>query len=117
MLQNLKLIPRVAREAGLTAERLQEAMQPAAAALQRRAPSWVFLGPPGVGKGTYASRVAEALGIAHVSAGDLVRHEMKQQTELGRKVGWKADLHAVPSCQKPLSCNAGCGLVYFNFQA
>lgn len=89
MLQNLKLIPRVAAEAGLTPERLQEAMKPAAAALRSRAPSWVFLGPPGVGKGTYASRVAEALGIAHVSAGDLVRTEMKEQTDLGRKVCWK----------------------------
>ena len=83
MAQRAKLIARVAHQAGLTPSRLQEALQPA---VTRRAPSWVFLGPPGVGKGTYASRVAEALGIAHISAGDLVRQEMKQQTELGRKV-------------------------------
>ena len=46
---------------------------------------WVFLGPPGVGKGTYASRVAEALGVAHIAAGDLVRAEIKSGSELGRQ--------------------------------
>lgn len=85
MAQRASLLARIAQHAGLTPSRLQEAMQPAAH-LTRRAPSWVFLGPPGVGKGTYACRVADALGIAHISAGDLVRQEMKQQTELGRKV-------------------------------
>jgi adenylate kinase len=44
---------------------------------------WVFLGPPGVGKGTYASRVAAALGVAHVAAGDLVRAEIKAGSPLG----------------------------------
>lgn len=86
MLQRAKVIARVAEQAGLVPERLQEALTPTVAALQRRVPSWVFLGPPGVGKGTYASRIADALGIAHISAGDLVRKEMKEQTELGRKV-------------------------------
>ena len=33
----------------------------------------LFLGPPGVGKGTYAKRVAPRLGFAHVSPGDLLR--------------------------------------------
>ena len=46
---------------------------------------WVFLGPPGVGKGTYASRVAAALGVAHVAAGDLVRAEIKAGTPLGQQ--------------------------------
>ncbi len=86
MLQRAKVIARVAEQAGLAPERLQEAFKPTLTAIQRSVPSWVFLGPPGVGKGTYASRVAEALGIAHISAGDLVRTEMKEQTELGRKV-------------------------------
>jgi adenylate kinase len=43
----------------------------------------VFLGPPGVGKGTYASRVAAALGVEHVAAGDLVRAEIKAGSPLG----------------------------------
>lgn len=33
----------------------------------------VFLGPPGVGKGTYARRVAPKLGFQHVSPGDILR--------------------------------------------
>jgi Adenylate kinase len=47
---------------------------------------WVFLGPPGVGKGTYSTRVAVALGVAHIAAGDLVRGEIKSRSALGRQV-------------------------------
>jgi hypothetical protein len=89
MLQRAKVIARVAEQAGILPERLQDAFKPTATAIQRSVPSWVFLGPPGVGKGTYASRVADALGIAHISAGDLVRTVMKEDTELGRKVRWE----------------------------
>ncbi|GJY75414.1 adenylate kinase 1, chloroplastic-like protein [Tanacetum coccineum] len=37
---------------------------------------WVFLGVPGVGKGTYASRLCNLLGVSHVAIGDLVWHEL-----------------------------------------
>lgn len=47
---------------------------------------WVFLGPPGVGKGTYASRVAAALSVPHIAAGDLVRAEIKSGSQLGQEV-------------------------------
>jgi hypothetical protein len=47
---------------------------------------WVFLGPPGVGKGTYSTRVAVALGVAHIAAGDLVRGEIKSGSATGKKV-------------------------------
>jgi replication-associated recombination protein RarA len=47
---------------------------------------WVFLGPPGVGKGTYASRIAQHLGVPHIAAGDLVRAEIKSGSELGEQV-------------------------------
>lgn len=47
---------------------------------------WVFLGPPGVGKGTYASRVAKALGVPHIAAGDLVRAEIKSGSALGERM-------------------------------
>ncbi|NIO22870.1 MAG: AAA family ATPase, partial [Candidatus Aenigmarchaeota archaeon] len=30
----------------------------------------VFLGAPGVGKGTYASRISVILGIPHIATGD-----------------------------------------------
>lgn len=46
----------------------------------------VFLGPPGVGKGTYASRIAKHLGVAHIATGDLIREEIKAQTNVGQQV-------------------------------
>ena len=48
--------------------------------------AYVFLGAPGVGKGTYSTRVADALGAEHISAGDLVRAEVKKGSELGKQV-------------------------------
>jgi hypothetical protein len=49
---------------------------------------WVFLGPPGVGKGTYATRIAKHLGVPHIAAGDLVRAEIKSGSPLGKQVWW-----------------------------
>ncbi|MEM4501506.1 MAG: adenylate kinase [Thermofilaceae archaeon] len=46
----------------------------------------VFMGPPGVGKGTYAAAISERFGIPHVSTGDMIREEIKKGTELGRKL-------------------------------
>jgi len=46
----------------------------------------VIFGPPGSGKGTYASRLMKRLGIAHISTGDLVREEIRSQTLLGKKI-------------------------------
>lgn len=43
----------------------------------------VLLGPPGVGKGTQAKLLAGALGIPHVSSGDLFRNHLSRETELG----------------------------------
>lgn len=43
----------------------------------------VFLGAPGAGKGTQAKKVAEAASIAHVSTGDMLRHEVAAKSELG----------------------------------
>lgn len=45
----------------------------------------VFLGPPGAGKGTMASRLAESKGIPHISTGDMFRAAMANKTELGLK--------------------------------
>jgi adenylate kinase len=47
--------------------------------------AWVLLGAPGVGKGTYASRVAALMGVPHVSTGDLVRDEIKAATPLAKQ--------------------------------
>lgn len=43
----------------------------------------VLLGPPGVGKGTQAKRLAKQTGLAHVSSGDLFRKHIKDKTDLG----------------------------------
>lgn len=43
----------------------------------------VLLGAPGAGKGTQARLLSEALGLAHVSSGDLFRENLSKQTELG----------------------------------
>jgi adenylate kinase len=45
----------------------------------------VFLGPPGAGKGTQAIRVAERLGVPHLSTGDMLREATRLDTELGRE--------------------------------
>lgn len=44
----------------------------------------IFLGPPGAGKGTYASRLTPILKLPHISSGDMVRDEIKAQTQLGK---------------------------------
>jgi adenylate kinase len=46
----------------------------------------VIFGPPGSGKGTYASRLQTRLGIDVIATGDLLREVMKENTSLGRKV-------------------------------
>jgi len=46
----------------------------------------VFIGPPGIGKGTYASMISRKYGIPHISTGDIFREEIAKGTELGKKV-------------------------------
>lgn len=45
----------------------------------------ILLGPPGTGKGTQAKIIAERLGLAHVSTGDMFREAVQLGTELGHK--------------------------------
>ena len=46
----------------------------------------VLIGCPGAGKGTQAKMLSKKYGIAHISTGDLLREQMKQGTELCKKV-------------------------------
>jgi adenylate kinase len=45
----------------------------------------VFLGPPGVGKGTQAENISTDKKIPHVSSGDLLREAVETKTETGLK--------------------------------
>ena len=47
---------------------------------------FVIFGPPGSGKGTYASRLQMKLGVDVIAMGDIFREIMKSDTILGRKV-------------------------------
>jgi adenylate kinase len=46
----------------------------------------IIFGPPGSGKGTYASRLQSRLGVAVIAMGDIFREMLKEDTPLGRKV-------------------------------
>ena len=43
----------------------------------------IFLGPPGVGKGTHAKMLCEKYGIMQFAAGDILRRNIKEGTSLG----------------------------------
>ena len=45
----------------------------------------LFLGPPGVGKGTQALRLATVIGVPHISTGDMLRRAVARGTDLGHK--------------------------------
>lgn len=44
----------------------------------------LLLGPPGSGKGTQAERLIEKYGFTHLATGDMLRAEVREDTELGR---------------------------------
>lgn len=46
---------------------------------------FILFGPPGAGKGTQATPMAERYNLKHVSTGDLLRHEIAEGTELGKQ--------------------------------
>jgi len=45
----------------------------------------LIIGAPGAGKGTQAEFIAKAFGIPAISTGDIFRHNVKSETELGKQ--------------------------------
>ena len=46
----------------------------------------ILLGPPGAGKGTLATRLAESLSVPHLASGDILRDEIRRASDLGQAV-------------------------------
>ncbi len=44
----------------------------------------IIMGAPGAGKGTHAADISKKYGIPHISTGDILREEVKQDSELGK---------------------------------
>jgi adenylate kinase len=71
----------------------------------------VFLGPPGSGKGTQAMRLTSALGIAHISTGDMLRGAVAAGSPMGQRVD------AILKCGELVSDEVIAGLVEERIQA
>jgi adenylate kinase len=46
----------------------------------------IIFGPPGAGKGTQSKNIINNFNLKQVSTGDLLRNEIKIQTDLGKKI-------------------------------
>ena len=49
-------------------------------------PNLLFLGAPGAGKGSVATKLVEKYGYYQLSTGDMFRQEIKNKTDLGLKI-------------------------------
>ena len=45
----------------------------------------ILLGPPGVGKGTVATKLSKKLNLPHIATGDMLRENVAKKTDLGLK--------------------------------
>ena len=48
-------------------------------------PKILLLGAPGVGKSTHSAKITKDFGIPAIATGDILRDNMKKETELGKK--------------------------------
>lgn len=81
-----------------------------------------MLGPPGSGKGTQAIRLAEKLGLKHLSTGDMLRSALKNETPLGLEAkGYMEAGDLVPDSlildmiKETLESDAGPGFIFDGF--
>ncbi len=54
--------------------------------MNKSIPVIIFFGPPGAGKGTQSSYLSREKSIPRISTGDMLRHAVQDDSELGRKV-------------------------------
>ncbi len=52
----------------------------------------VFFGPPGAGKGTQSQYLVKSYNYIQISTGDLLRNEIKKNTDLGKHILSKIDI-------------------------
>tara|TARA_Y100000031_G_scaffold104296_1_gene114712 strand:- start:37 stop:678 length:642 start_codon:yes stop_codon:yes gene_type:complete len=52
----------------------------------------ILFGPPGAGKGTQSQYLVESCNYTQISTGDLLRDEIKKNTELGKEILSKVDV-------------------------
>lgn len=65
--------------------------------------NFIFLGPPGAGKGSLAVKVAAAYKIPHISTGDMFRAAIKNKTPLGLQA--KSIIDAGGLVSDEITCN------------
>ena len=46
----------------------------------------IMFGPPGAGKGTQSEKLMQEYNLTYISTGELLRKEIKEETEIGKKV-------------------------------
>ncbi|XP_061999700.1 probable adenylate kinase 6, chloroplastic [Rosa rugosa] len=73
-------------KAAAASQQLGEKALPLQRDVKDRNVQWVFLGCPGVGKGTYASKLSTLLGVPHIATGDLVRDELSSSGPLAKQL-------------------------------
>jgi len=69
-----------------SSERQDEGAAAAAVAAPSESTVYFVMGGPGSGKGTQCARLVERYGMIHLSAGELLRQEVRSGSELGREI-------------------------------